>query len=57
MSPLEAIGYALAALIALPVAINLIALAAMLITAVAAFAFVVAADSVDWVRRAWRNRK
>jgi len=57
MSPLEAIGYALAALIALPVAIHLIAIAAMIIAAVAALGFVVVVESADWVSRKWRNWK
>lgn len=57
MSPLEAIGYALAALIAMPLVINLIVLAVLLIALAASIAFVAVAESANWLLQAWRGRK
>lgn len=53
MSPLDAIGYAVAAFIAMPVAAVVIALAGAILALLGSLAFVVMDATVEWSQRKW----
>lgn len=57
MSPIDAIGYAIAALLALPVALFVVVIAGAILALFGAFAFAGAIGTQEWMSTRWRQWK